>query len=324
VDVARQYKAESKYVKQCPFGMLIQERSYTATVEGYRFGFNGQEGDDEVSGSGNSYTAEFWQYDSRLGRRFNRDPKSNPSISVYACFANNPVIFTDPHGDTIAQRNSSNKTLLVLPRCYETNSTLKTVYESGMKAGFNIAIIEDLDELLSDAKSNGLNYNHVIVGQHGIMTESVVRIGRGYENEYREADLDNVAEKLNELGDYINTSNKENGGTSLVLLQCLGAAPKTVDEEGNVVLFSDPLLEKLSKYTSDNVVANAGLTRASSDMFLGDGKSLSFEKISGATKKYNKYYTSQYKKWRLFRPNGENKNVGDIRINSEGTVKKNK
>ena len=66
----------------------------------YRFGFNGQERDDEVSGAGNTYTAEFWEYDSRLGRRFNLDPKPDPSISGYACFRNNPIAFTDIAGDS--------------------------------------------------------------------------------------------------------------------------------------------------------------------------------------------------------------------------------
>ena len=64
----------------------------------YRFGFNGQERDDEVSGEGNSYTAEFWQYDSRLGRRFNVDPVVKVHESPYACFANNPIWIIDPNG----------------------------------------------------------------------------------------------------------------------------------------------------------------------------------------------------------------------------------
>src|SRR5690606_18721571 len=42
--------------------------------KGYKYGFNGQEKDNEVYGDGNSYTAEFWQYDPRLGRRWNVDP----------------------------------------------------------------------------------------------------------------------------------------------------------------------------------------------------------------------------------------------------------
>jgi hypothetical protein len=66
--------------------------------DGYRFGYNGQEKVDEIAGAGNHNTAEFWEYDTRLGRRWNRDPKPNPSISNYAAFANNPVMLVDPDG----------------------------------------------------------------------------------------------------------------------------------------------------------------------------------------------------------------------------------
>lgn len=65
------------------------------------FGFNGQEKDNEVAGEGNSYTAEFWHYDTRLGRRFNLDPVDQISISNYAAFRNNPIIFIDPLGDEV-------------------------------------------------------------------------------------------------------------------------------------------------------------------------------------------------------------------------------
>jgi len=64
----------------------------------YRFHFNGQEADNEVAGSGNSYTAEFWQYDSRLGRRWNVDPVTYPWQSSYAVFNNCPIVFIDPLG----------------------------------------------------------------------------------------------------------------------------------------------------------------------------------------------------------------------------------
>ncbi|MBI1308197.1 MAG: hypothetical protein GC181_16465, partial [Bacteroidetes bacterium] len=46
-----------------PFGMMMHDRSYSNANKDYRFGFNGQERDDEVSGKSNSMTAEFWQYD---------------------------------------------------------------------------------------------------------------------------------------------------------------------------------------------------------------------------------------------------------------------
>jgi RHS repeat-associated protein len=66
---------------------------------GYRFTFNGQEKDDEVSGSRNTMTATFWEYDSRLGRRWNVDPKTLPYLSTYSCFSNNPTLYVDPKGD---------------------------------------------------------------------------------------------------------------------------------------------------------------------------------------------------------------------------------
>lgn len=44
------------------------------------------------------YTAAFWEYDARLGRRWNVDPMTYPWQSSYAAFNNNPIIFVDPLG----------------------------------------------------------------------------------------------------------------------------------------------------------------------------------------------------------------------------------
>jgi len=64
----------------------------------YLHGFQSQLRDDEVYGSGNSYSAEYWQYDPRLGRRWNMDPVIAFWESSYASFRNNPIYFTDPSG----------------------------------------------------------------------------------------------------------------------------------------------------------------------------------------------------------------------------------
>ena len=61
----------------------------------YRYGFNGQERSDEVYGKGNLNTALFWEYDTRLGRRWNLDPIIKEYESPYATFANNPIWFID-------------------------------------------------------------------------------------------------------------------------------------------------------------------------------------------------------------------------------------
>ena len=78
----------------------------------YRYGFQNQERDDEIAGKGNSYTAEFWQYDSRLGRRWNIDPVVKHNESPYATFANNPIYFNDPDGkDAIITIDGNNITV---------------------------------------------------------------------------------------------------------------------------------------------------------------------------------------------------------------------
>lgn len=82
-----------------PFGMIMPGRKYQQVTSSYRYGFNGQEKSTEIND--NSYTAEFWQYDARIGRRFNLDPKPNISISPYSAFTNNPIWFSDVKGDTI-------------------------------------------------------------------------------------------------------------------------------------------------------------------------------------------------------------------------------
>ncbi|MEZ5013061.1 MAG: hypothetical protein R2794_02100 [Chitinophagales bacterium] len=83
-----------------PFGMVMPGRTWEA-ADGYRYGFNGQEQDDEISGNGNFNTAEFWEYDTRIGVRFNRDPYTLPYLSPYTVFEDNPIIFTDINGDYV-------------------------------------------------------------------------------------------------------------------------------------------------------------------------------------------------------------------------------
>ncbi|TDW91896.1 RHS repeat-associated core domain-containing protein, partial [Dinghuibacter silviterrae] len=92
-----------------PFGSLEPGRAYTATSIGaYRYGQNGQERDDEINGPGNSYTAEYWEYDPRVGRRWNRDPVIKYNEAPYSTFSNNPVLFADPSGaDTITITRAS-------------------------------------------------------------------------------------------------------------------------------------------------------------------------------------------------------------------------
>ena len=80
-----------------PFGMLMPGRKFNP--ENYNYGFNGQEKDDELTGLGNTMSAEYWEYDSRSGRRWNIDPVIRAWQSNYATFAGNPIFYSDPSGD---------------------------------------------------------------------------------------------------------------------------------------------------------------------------------------------------------------------------------
>jgi len=75
----------------------------------YRYGYNTQERVDEVSGKGNHYTAEFWEYSPRLGRRWNRDPVVKPWESGYAVMGNNPIWNIDPNGDDFVNVHTKRK-----------------------------------------------------------------------------------------------------------------------------------------------------------------------------------------------------------------------
>jgi len=57
--------------------------------------------DNEINNvTGSSYTSDYWQYDSRLGRRWNVDPMTAKYAgqSPFSAFNNNPIYFNDPLG----------------------------------------------------------------------------------------------------------------------------------------------------------------------------------------------------------------------------------
>ena len=77
--------------------MLVPNRHGSSTA--YRYGFNTQEKVDEISGEGNHFTAEYWEYDTRTGRRWNLDPVVKSWLSGYSVLSNSPIWKVDPNGD---------------------------------------------------------------------------------------------------------------------------------------------------------------------------------------------------------------------------------
>ena len=73
------------------FGMVMSDRSWN--TEGYRWGFNGKENDNEVKGIGNQQDYGARIYDARLGRFLSVDPIADkyPNLTPYQ-FASNRCI----------------------------------------------------------------------------------------------------------------------------------------------------------------------------------------------------------------------------------------
>ena len=81
-----------------PFGYPIASRSFS--LEQYRYGFNGQEGDGEIYGDKLNYAFQYRMYDARIGRFWSVDPlkKTIHGISSYCFSYNSPIVFNDPNG----------------------------------------------------------------------------------------------------------------------------------------------------------------------------------------------------------------------------------
>jgi hypothetical protein len=95
-----------------PGGMTMPGRKYQQGSAKYRYSINGQEKESELNE--NITTAEYWEYDSRIGRRWNVDPVLKVGESPYLTFGGNPVMYSDPNGadakDWIKKKIAGGKT----------------------------------------------------------------------------------------------------------------------------------------------------------------------------------------------------------------------
>jgi RHS repeat-associated protein len=154
-----------------PFGMNMPGRQYAnaAFANDYRYGFNGMERDDELNGVGNSYTAEYWQYDSRLGRRWNMDPmfSSASGWSPYRAYYDNPIRYVDPIGlleSTDVELNDDG-TYTVVNAHDDDDNNIYVVNEDGERTGETIGTtLTPIDFMNSNDKTGELNFSKSLSG----------------------------------------------------------------------------------------------------------------------------------------------------------------
>ena len=79
--------------------MLVPKPSHI-NVDNYRYGFQGQEKDDEIKGEGNSLNYTFRMHDPRVGRFFAIDPlfKDYPHYTPYSFSGNKVIAFKELEG----------------------------------------------------------------------------------------------------------------------------------------------------------------------------------------------------------------------------------
>ena len=82
-----------------PYGTQIENRCYEAPTN--RFGFQGQQRDDEITGKGNMLSTFYRENSTQTANWYSIDPKSDlyPSKSPYVLYGNNPIVMVDPMGD---------------------------------------------------------------------------------------------------------------------------------------------------------------------------------------------------------------------------------
>ena len=86
-----------------PFGYPISFRTHST---GYRYGFNGQEGDNEIYGDNLNYAFQYRMYDARIGRFWSVDPLRSdyPWNSTYAFAENKPIKYIELEGKETGDR----------------------------------------------------------------------------------------------------------------------------------------------------------------------------------------------------------------------------
>lgn len=205
-------------------------------MNSYRYGFNGQEREKEINPSVTS--AEFWMYDGRLGRRWNMDPKPNPSISDYATFANNPILFRDANGDTaingmnpvedamlykIAQNQKDEKNTIYIHA--HGNNKMFSMYLNGKNVKIQNA--KDFDNQMKLLKVT--EWDNLVKGEEVCVILHSCRTGKETSKQM------SIARQISTLSDKL-TVIAPDERTLAILGQPQGPTKKRIqDEDGNLI-----------------------------------------------------------------------------------------
>ena len=167
-----------------PFGVTRLEFDVTAMStthpvgDGYRYGFQGQEKDDEIKGSGNSINYKYRMHDPRLGRFFAVDPlfREYPWNSTYA-FSENRLI------DAIELEGLEASSSLYYGYNPEAaiQQAFADIYNTALKMTSGIAeAFQSITKVKPIGNIGGTSINQVSSETHGVMARSNLFENLGY------------------------------------------------------------------------------------------------------------------------------------------------
>ncbi|MBW7868457.1 MAG: hypothetical protein H3C31_09060 [Brumimicrobium sp.] len=130
-----------------------------AASGGYRYGFQGQEKDDEIKGKGNSVNYSFRMHDPRLGRFLSLDPLSPdyPWNSPYAFSENRVLDAIELEGKEALIMNRQNKSITIAGNLFVVTSGSGAVNSSSIEKEARARLENQLSE--EDRTKGGMTFN---------------------------------------------------------------------------------------------------------------------------------------------------------------------
>ena len=147
----------------------------------YRYGFQGQERDDEVKGEGNSVNYKYRMHDPRIGRFFAIDPLAGkyPWYTPYQFSGNKVIHMIELEGLEEADNLRTN-IVIVLKSQAEIESTYHRTSETAMGT-FHIIIANSIKEALTKTEEylGGTKIDNLFISTHGVTYVDQNRVDTG-------------------------------------------------------------------------------------------------------------------------------------------------
>jgi RHS repeat-associated protein len=136
--------------------MLVEKTGFA-----YRYGFQGQENDDEVKGGGNSVNYKYRMHDPRVGRFFAVDPLSwkYPYYSPYQFSSNSPILAIELEGLESSVQINFPEGSIIITRDKNKRFTVTQDQLSQIKGHYDGQV--NSGSTRRDISNNGVNYGGV-------------------------------------------------------------------------------------------------------------------------------------------------------------------